>query len=228
MTISSESIKNPKLRLAILLLAAGEGSRLGGFPKALLKKEGESLLSRFLKYVQKLNPVEILVVTGFYADAVEAEINSTKPETYNSIAIAKNPNPSEGQSSSVRIGLESLKSDYDILLVALCDQPNIGVSEIEALLEQFKQTGFNREIVLPMVNGNRGNPVLFSKKVIEEILATPGMVCRPFMDKHPELVNVFETNNQAYLLQLLFSQVSYLMKLLEVLESLIASESHYS
>jgi molybdenum cofactor cytidylyltransferase/nicotine blue oxidoreductase len=51
-----------------------------------------------------------------------------------------------------------------------------------------------------MVNGNRGNPVLFSKKVIEEILATPKMVCRSFMDKHPELVKVFEANNQAYLL----------------------------
>lgn len=85
-------------------------------------------------------------------------------------------------------------------MAALCDQPNIGVSEIEALLEQFNQAGFNKEIVLPMVNGSRGNPVLFSKKVIEEILATPRMVCRPFIDKHPELVKVFETNNQAYLM----------------------------
>ena len=200
MTISGESFKNPKLRLAILLLAAGEGSRLGGFPKALLKKEGESLLSRFLQSIQKFNPVETLVVTGFYADAIEVEINSIRQKTDNSIAIVKNLNPEEGQSSSVRLGLESLKSDYDVLLVALCDQPNIGVSEIEALLEQFNQAGFNKEIVLPMVNGSRGNPVLFSKKVIEEILAIPGMVCRPFMDKHPELVKVFETNNQAYLL----------------------------
>ena len=200
MTISGESIKNPKLRLAILLLAAGEGSRLGGFPKALLKRGGESLLSRFLQAVQTLNPVETSVVTGFYADVVEAEINAIKQKTNNSIAIVKNPNPAEGQSSSVRLGLESLKSNFDILLVALCDQPNIGVSEIEVLLEQFNQTGFNKEIVMPMVNGSRGNPVLFSKKVIEEILATPGMVCRPFMDKHPELVKVFETNNQAYLL----------------------------
>ena len=199
MTISGESIKNQKLRLAILLLAAGEGSRLGGFPKALLKKEGESLLSRFLQAIQKLNPVETLVVTGFYADAIEAKINAIKQKTGNSIVIVKNPNPAEGQSSSVRLGLESLTSDYDVLLVALCDQPNIGVSEIEALLEQFNQTGFNKEIVLPMVSGSRGNPVLFAKKVIEEILATPGMVCRPFMDKHPELVKAFETNNQAYL-----------------------------
>lgn len=200
MTISGESIKNPKLRLAILLLAAGEGSRLGGFPKALLKREGESLLSRFLQAIQTLNPVETSVVTGFYADAIEAEINVIRQGTNNSIAIVKNPNPEEGQSSSVRIGLESLTSDYDVLLVALCDQPNIGVSEIEALLEQFNQAGFNQEIVLPKVNGSRGNPVLFSRRAIEEILATPGMVCRPFMDKHPELVKVFETNNQAYLL----------------------------
>lgn len=200
MTISGESIKYPKLRLAILLLAAGEGSRLGGFPKALLKKDGESLLSRFLQSIQTLNPIETSVVTGFYADVVEAEINLIQQRTNNSIAIVKNPNPEEGQSSSVRIGLESLTSDYDVLLVALCDQPNIGVSEIEALLEQYNQTGSNKEIVLPMVNGSRGNPVLLSKKVIEEILATPGMVCRPFMDKHPELVKVFETNNQAYLL----------------------------
>jgi molybdenum cofactor cytidylyltransferase len=200
MTISGESIKNPKLRLAILLLAAGEGSRLGGFPKALLKNEGESLLSCFLQSIQTLNPVETSVVTGFYADVVEAEINLIQQRTNNSIAIVKNPNPEDGQSSSVRIGLESLKSDYDVLLVALCDQPKIGVLEVEALLEQFNQRGFNKEIVLPMVNGSRGNPVLFSKKVVEEILATPGMVCRPFMDKHPELVKVFETNNQAYLL----------------------------
>ncbi len=200
MTIPGESFKNPKLRLAILLLAAGEGSRLGGLPKALLKKEGESLLSRFLRSIQKSNPVETLAVTGYYADAIEAEISSISQKIDRSIAIVKNPNPEEGQSSSVRLGLESLKSDYDVLLVALCDQPNIGVSEIEALLEQFNQAGSNKEIVLPMVNGSRGNPVLFSKRVIEEILATHGMVCRPFMDQHPELVKVFETNNQAYLL----------------------------
>ncbi|QWD67169.1 NTP transferase domain-containing protein [Polynucleobacter sp. MWH-Aus1W21] len=200
MTISGESFKNPKLRLAVLLLAAGEGSRLGGIPKALLKKEGDTLLRRFLRSIECLNPVETLVITGFYADAIEAEIHSIKQKTGNSISIIKNLNPELGQSSSVRLGLESLKSDYDVLLVALCDQPNIGVSEIEDLLEQFNQAGFNKEIVLPMVNGGRGNPVLFSKKVIEEILATPKMVCRPFMDQHPALVKVFETNNQAYLL----------------------------
>ena len=200
MTISGESFKNPKLRLAVLLLAAGEGSRLGGIPKALLKKEGDTLLRRFLRSIECLNPVETLVITGFYADAIEAEIHSIKQKTGNSISIIKNLNPELGQSSSVRLGLESLKSDYDVLLVALCDQPNIGAPEIKSLLRQFDQIEPGKEIILPMVSGSRGNPVVFSRKVVEEILSTPGMVCRPFMDKHPELVKAFSIDNQAYLL----------------------------
>ena len=200
MTISGESSKNTKLRLAILLLAAGEGSRLGGIPKALLKKDGDSLLRRFLKLMQSVNPVETLVVTGFYADEIELEINSARQEIQNPISIARNPNPALGQPSSVRLGLESLRSDYDVLLVALCDQPNIGAPEIKSLLRQFDQIEPGKEIILPMVSGSRGNPVLFSRKVVEELLSTPGMVCRPFMDKHPELVKAFSTDNQAYLL----------------------------
>ena len=200
MTISGQSLKHPKLRLAILLLAAGEGSRLGGIPKALLKKAGESLLSRFLRTVESLDPVETLVITGFYAQEVEVEINSIMQQIHYPIHIVNNPNSALGQSSSVRLGLESLKSDYDVLLVALCDQPDVGHAEIEMLLQRFNEMEAEKEIVLPMVSGSRGNPVLFSRKVIQKILAIPGMVCRPFMDQHPELINVFSTDHQAYLL----------------------------
>ena len=202
MTIPSESLQSPTLRLAILILAAGEGSRLGGYPKALLKKDGISLLKRFTHSVQSLSPVEMLAVTGFYSEEIEAEIQSIQKNiqnTHSPITWVRNPSPEEGQSSSVRLGLESLKSDYDVLLIALCDQPNVGASEIEVLLNQFHQRAPNQEIILPMVNGQRGNPVLFSKAVIQRVLATPGMVCRPYMDQHPELVKTFASDNQAYL-----------------------------
>jgi len=202
MTISSESLKSPKLRLAILILAAGEGSRLGGYPKALLKKNDASLLKRFIDSIKDLNPVETLIVTGYYSEEIEAEIQSIQKNiqnTHNPITWIRNPNPEAGQSSSVRLGLASLKSHYDVLLVALCDQPNVGASEIEVLLEQFNQKADSQEIILPIVNGQRGNPVLFSKAVIQRILAIPGMVCRPYMDQHPELVKSFASDNQAYL-----------------------------
>lgn len=203
MTISSEFLKSSKLRLAILILAAGEGSRLGGFPKALLKKDGSSLLKRFIHSAQGFFPAEILVVTGFYSDDIEAEIQSirkTTPNTQSPIKWVRNPNPGAGQSSSVRLGLESLGSDYDVLLIALCDQPRIGGTEIKSLLEQFDQRAANQEIILPMMNGQRGNPVLFSKEVIQRVLAVPGLACRAYMDQHPELIKNFITDNEAYVL----------------------------
>jgi len=200
MNLSSASSKNPKVRLAILILAAGEGRRLGGYPKALLMKDGSSVLKRFIHSIQEFDPVETSAVTGFYSDEIELEIQSIHKGMKNSITVIRNPNPAAGQSSSVRLGLESLQSDFDILLIALCDQPNIGAQEIESLLEQFNQREPNQEIVLPIVNGQRGNPVLFSKAVIQRVLAIPGTVCRPFMDMHPELVKAFDTSNNAFIL----------------------------
>ena len=200
MTVSGESSKSPNLRLAILLLAAGEGSRLGGYPKALLKKDGDSLLKHFVQSIQTLEPLETLIVTGFYSDQIEAEIKLIKQFVASPITWVKNLQPELGQASSVRLGLESLRSDYDVLTIALCDQPSIASTEIEALLGQFNQRAANQEIILPMVNGQRGNPVLFSRGVINQILSIPGMVCRPYMNEHPELVKSFTTDNNAYLM----------------------------
>ena len=200
MTINHAPSDRPSMRLAILLLAAGEGSRLGGYPKALLKKGSETLLRGFCLSAQPLHPVELLVVTGFYSEAIHEELKALKQEGLDIIQSVHNSSPERGQPSSVRLGIESIKSDYDVLMIALCDQPHIGTPEIEMLLQQFGNRAPNQEIVLPMVNGQRGNPVLFSKKAIDDVLKTLGMVCRSYMDQHPELIKPFETNQSAYIL----------------------------
>lgn len=200
MTITCDSLKTSGLRLAILLLAAGEGSRLGGYPKALLKKDGQSLLRRFCLSAQAFDPVQTLVITGFYSKAIEDELKSLQQEGLKRLEYMRNENPERGQPSSVLLGIESLRGDYDVLLIALCDQPNIGSSEIETLFNQFVERSPDQEIILPMVNGQRGNPVLFSKNVIDDILKAPGMLPRAYMDQHPKLVKRFETDNQSYVL----------------------------
>jgi len=199
MTLTGKSSQNSHLRLAILLLAAGEGIRLGGHPKALLKKDGKTLLRSFFACAQEVIPIEVVIVTGFYAQSIEAEIESCHALNL-PIHVVRNTNPQEGQASSVRLGLEALKSDYDVLLVCLSDQPHIGSSEIQMLLEQFDQRDADEEIVLPQVNGQRGNPVLFSKKAVQDILLIPGMVCRHYMDQHPAKVKIYETDRTAFIL----------------------------
>lgn len=198
MTSSSPSTQASHLRLAVLLLAAGEGSRLGTYPKALLRKDGQTLLGLFSRAIQGFAPTEYIVVTGFHAGKIESEIERINGSLAHPVKVIQNPAPERGQSSSVRLGLESLHGEFDVLLVALSDQPEIGVREVQELLDTFMKREGDEEIILPMVEGKRGNPVLFSQKAISEVLATPGMVCREYMDVHPDKVRAMATSNQAF------------------------------
>ncbi len=196
----SITLSNPTPRLAVLLLAAGEGARLGSYPKALLKKDGQSLIKRFCLAVAELSPVQIVIVTGFHADLIEAEIQELQKKTSLPISIIRNLAAKQGQVSSVRLGLESLHGEYDLVLVALSDQPGIGVAELQTLFNAYLQRKSGKQVILPLVNGQRGNPVLFSSTVIKDILAMPGMVCRPYLDQHPELIECMTTDLQGYVL----------------------------
>ena len=200
MTSSSPSTQASQLRLAVLLLAAGEGSRLGTHPKALLRKDGQTLLRRFSSAIQGFAPTEFIVVTGFHAKAIESEIERMNSSLANPIQVIQNPAPGRGQASSARLGLESLGEEFDVLLVALSDQPEIGKREVQELLDEFLNREVGEEIILPMVEGRRGNPVLFSRKAISEILATPGMVCREYMDAHADQVRALLTSSQAFVM----------------------------
>ncbi len=194
----TDSSDSYPLRLAVLLLAAGQGSRLGSHPKALLKQGGVTLLKRLLDAVQPFNPIEFIAVTGFHVDAIEQSLAHNDSSFSRSIRLLRNPNPEVGQASSVRLGIEALQGNFDALLIALSDQPAITTTEIGQLLRAFSQRASGTEILLPMVDGQRGNPVLFSKKALQNTLAIPDLSCRAYMDAHPEQVQFWHTNNSAF------------------------------
>ena len=200
MTSSSPSAQDSHLRIAVLLLAAGEGSRLGTHPKALLHRDGKTLLEHFSSAIQGFSPVEFIVLTGFHAPLIESEISKMNTFLAYPMRIIRNVLPEEGQPSSVRLGLESFVSDFDVLLVALSDQPEVGAKEIQELLDEYAKREGDQEIILPIVDGRRGNPVLFSFKAVSNVLAKPGMVCRAYMDCHPDKVRVMPTSNQAFVM----------------------------
>ncbi|QWD61627.1 NTP transferase domain-containing protein [Polynucleobacter sp. MWH-UH25E] len=192
--------KSPNLRLAIVLLAAGEGSRMGSVPKALLQKNGKTLLEGFCTAVKALHPVEFIVITGFHAAPIEQELSRLAKLMDLSITIIHNQNASSGQASSVRLALESLGNSFDVVAMCLSDQPQIGEDQLITLLNQFADRELHQDVVMPMVGAQRGNPTLFSKKAIEEMLEIPGMVCRLFMDKNPNRIKTFHSDNDAYIL----------------------------
>jgi CTP:molybdopterin cytidylyltransferase MocA len=198
--IMTDVDSNPSdpLRLAVLLLAAGQGSRLGSRPKALLKRSGVTLLKRLLDAVQPFNLVEFVAVTGFHGDAIEEALAQMHSPFSRSIRLLRNAAPEVGQASSVRLGIEALQSNFDVLLIALSDQPAITTVEIGQLLSAFSQRSAGTEILLPMVGGQRGNPVLFSKQALQNALAVPDLSCRAYMDANPEQVHIWHTDNAAF------------------------------
>ncbi len=181
------------LRIGAVLLAAGQGSRLGNRPKALIGLKGEPLVYRHLTALTQAKIDEIVVVTGFYHTRVEPIIEPFPAK------IVRNLNPSAGQASSVRLGIETLGQNCDAVIMMLCDQPLIGEVEIHSLIAAFKQRA-GGEAVIPRVNGRRGNPVILSGAAITSILAAGRhMHCRRYMDEHPEIITYFDSPNDHYI-----------------------------
>jgi molybdenum cofactor cytidylyltransferase len=186
-----------RLRVGAVLLAAGEGSRMGGVPKCLLSLAGVPLINRHLVAMSGAGIDDVVVVTGHYSEQIEPAV-----ETF-PVTIARNPEPDAGQQSSVRIGIESLGPKFDLVIVALADQPLIGSDDLTELISAFKKRPPGTQILYPQVNGQRGNPVLFAGELIADMLTSGTQVaCRKFIDEHPQLVHVHETRNDRFIVDL--------------------------
>jgi len=185
-----------QIRVGAVLLAAGEGSRMGNIPKCLIQLDGLTLLQRQLIALTEAGVDEVVVVTGHHHLAVGRELAALK--SLNPMRVIRNAHANEGQARSVRLGIETLGSDFDAVIMALSDQPFIDSQDIKALIATFKKRTAG-EIILPMFNGQRGNPIMLSGSVMKTILASGAeMVCRNFMDQHPELVHPWQTQNDHY------------------------------
>ncbi len=189
-----------RMTVGAVLLAAGEGARLGGRPKALLELGGVPLILRQLIALSGAGVDEVVVVLGHHAQAVEAAVRAFP------ITLAHNPRPQDGQASSVRVGLQALSARVDAVIVALADQPLIDAQDIIALISAYKQRG-TAAMVVPRVSlagapgapGVPGNPVMFEAALREQWLnGEADLACRKWRERHPDRVHWFDTNNQRY------------------------------
>ena len=77
-----------------------------------------------------------------------------------------------GQSAAVTLGVKSSHPDTDGFMFLVGDQPYLDASTINTLVGIFKKG--KESIVVPVYNGQRGNPVIFSSDLREELLALEG------------------------------------------------------
>ncbi|MEQ1805950.1 MAG: nucleotidyltransferase family protein [Burkholderiaceae bacterium] len=185
-----------RLRIGAVLLAAGEGRRMGGVAKGLIRLQGVPLLRRQLIALSGAGVDEVIVVTGHAQAEVEKEVLGF------SITLAHNDAWADGQDGSVRFGLAALNGAFDAIFIMPSDQPLIAADDLTELISAFKKRA-GGHVVVPIVNGQRGNPILLDDEARALIMDSGAKLgCKHLTERHPELVHVHQSTNVRFITDL--------------------------
>ena len=151
--------------IGAIILAAGASERMGQ-PKALLTYRGQSFLGGIVQAALAAGVERPVAVLGHDADKVRQDIDLS------SVATTLSDELEAGPIGSIRAGLTVLSGHpVEAVIVWPVDRPHILVDTIRSLIDGFRDTG--QPVVVPVHEGRRGHPVLFSRAVFEELLAAP-------------------------------------------------------
>lgn len=181
------------LRTGVLVLAAGAGRRMGGRAKCLLEVQGQSLLERLVRSLHNLGLATPVLVLGHHAAEIQTHV-AHWPEHLTPRQVV-NPAPEDDPASSLRLGLQALDDGVQAVMVLLADQPMLNATDIGAVLDAFERRPAGCQVLMPVVNGVPGHPVVFDARVRADLLAAPGTGLRQWRAAHPQATQAWVSNN---------------------------------
>ena len=149
--------------VSAILLAAGESRRMGSF-KQLLTLGGKTFVECCVDNLLASRAGEVVVVTGHR----EAEVRAALVDR--PVRFAQNPDYRAGMASSIKHGISVVSDHAHACLIALVDQPQIGIEVFNLVIETYLTEG--PLIVVPTYQGRRGHPIVLDLKLTTEILET--------------------------------------------------------
>ncbi len=178
-------------QVAILVLAAGCSRRMAGENKLLLPWGGVSLAQRATCTALASRASSVTVVTGHEAEAVAAQVRLP------GATVVHNPDYLQGMASSLRCGIEALPGESAGVLVLLADMPLVDVACLDRLIDVFEGQS---AIIVPVYQGQRGNPVLWPRRYFDEIRALKGdQGARHLLEQHADAVVTVEMTHDGVL-----------------------------
>jgi molybdenum cofactor cytidylyltransferase len=156
-------------RIAAVVLAAGRSTRMGG-PNKLLAEIGDKPLVRIAAeqaLASRADPV--IVVTGHERERVEAALAGLD------LRMVHNANYADGLGTSLKAGVAAVPAGADGVIVCLGDMPQVTADLIDRLIAAYDAEK-GALVIAPTRNGQRGNPVLWSRRFFTDLMAITGDV----------------------------------------------------
>ena len=169
------------MRIAALILAAGESTRFGS-QKQRARIGDRTLLEAVIGVAAQAALSPILVV-------VPPQL-PVPPQ----VVPVVNTRPSEGISRSLRLGIGALPADINGAVILLGDQPTLAPGSIRALLAAATL----RPLVAARAGGVVAPPVLIRREafgLVDEASGDIGLA--PIIEANPELVAIVEIGEHA-------------------------------
>jgi molybdenum cofactor cytidylyltransferase len=171
--------------IAGVVLAAGRSSRMGGPNKLLAEIGGKPLVRIVVDAVLASRARPVIVVTGHERDKVEAVLAGLP------VKFVHNPHFADGLGTSLKAGIAALgglPAEADGAIVCLGDMPQVDAALIDRLIGAF-DPDHGALVVLPTIDGKRGNPVVWSRRFFPDLMAVEGDVgARYLIGRYTEAV----------------------------------------
>ena len=181
---SSERLAASLLPVGAVVLAAGASSRMGGSQKLLLEVDGKPMVRHAIEAASEGGCHQVLVVyaSGDVKDAIDGAAE-----------VIHNPESAKGMATSLRRGLDAMRSDMEAAMIFLGDQPLVGSRAVSVLLRSWRREG-SRPAVAMAGNSEKQKwtpPVVLSRELWPELMALEGDAgARQVLDAHPELLDI--------------------------------------
>jgi molybdenum cofactor cytidylyltransferase len=182
--------------IAAVILAAGRSTRMGGHNKLLAELHGKPLVRVVAEQVLASKVSSVTVVTGHQAAEVERALRGLN------VTFVYNPDFPTGLASSLKAGIGVVPKEAGGALICLGDMPLIDARLLDRLIAAFAPDR-GMLIAVPVSDGSRGNPVLWSRRFFGELMSLEGDIgARNLIAQHTEVVAEVAVEDQGAFLDI--------------------------
>jgi molybdenum cofactor cytidylyltransferase len=154
-------------QVAIAVLAAGRSTRSGPHHKLLATLDGEPLVRIAARQALAAGAGPVMVITGHLARDIAAALAGLP------VTTRHNPDYASGMASSIALAARSVPDGAAGLMIHLADMPLVTAAHMAAMVDMFATAGA-KAIVRAAADGARGNPVLFPRSQLPELIKLTG------------------------------------------------------